>query len=213
MATTWHQDVRNRNREEFILAGQNALIEHNFTNVGLKDICERAGLSKVTFYKCFNSMDELIFAVQQKILDELSGFIEEHSSSQSSGLKSVEGYLDAWTLFLESHPDHLKYIGFFDHTYRDHYPSEELQATYRELVSDGALGRVLHNFIGQGVRDGSIRSDLKLEETSLFIIEMIISLMQRLAFRGKLLEEEHGVGMKEISRTSKAFILYYLKNN
>ncbi|WP_162515274.1 TetR/AcrR family transcriptional regulator [Paenibacillus pinistramenti] len=211
MATTWHQDVRNRNREEFILAGQNALIEHNFTNVGLKDICERANLSKVTFYKCFNSMDELIFAVQQKILGELTEFIESHSTARKSGLESIEGYLDAWILFLNTHPDHLKYIGFFDHTYRDHYPSEELQTTYRELVSDGTIGRVLHNYIDQGVRDGSIRPDLKLEETSLFIIEMIISLMQRLAFRGKLLEEEHQVGFEEIAKTSKSFVLYYLK--
>lgn len=211
MATTWHQDVRNRNREEFILAGQNALIEHNFTNVGLKDICERANLSKVTFYKCFNSIDELIFAVQQKILGEITEFIEEHASSGINGLESVEKYLDAWIMFLESHPDHLKYIGFFDHTYRDHYPNEELQETYRELVSDGAVGRVLHNFIQQGIKDGSIRSDLKLEQTSLFIIEMIISLMQRLAFRGKLLEDEHKVNFKEIAKTSKEFVLYFLR--
>lgn len=211
MATTWHQDVRNRNREEFILAGQNALIEHNFTNVGLKDICERANLSKVTFYKCFNSIDELIFAVQQKILGEITEFIEKHASSGINGLESVEKYLDAWIMFLESHPDHLKYIGFFDHTYRDHYPNEELQETYRELVSDGAVGRVLHNFIEQGIRDGSIRSDLKLEQTSLFIIEMIISLMQRLAFRGKLLEVEHKVNFNEIAKTSKDFVLYFLR--
>ncbi|MET3937675.1 AcrR family transcriptional regulator [Paenibacillus sp. PvP094] len=211
MVTTWHQDVRNRNREEFIIAGQHALIERNFTNVGLKDICERANLSKVTFYKCFNSMDELIFAVQQKILGELTEFIESHSIAKRNGLESVEGYLDAWILFLEAHPDHLKYIGFFDHTYRDHYPNEELQATYRELVSDGAMGRVLHNYIEQGVRDGSIRSDIKLEETSLFVVEMIISLMQRLAFRGKLLKEEHQVGYEEIAKTSKLIVLYYLK--
>ncbi len=211
MATTWHQDVRNRNREEFILAGQHTLIERNFTNVGLKEICERANLSKVTFYKCFNSLDELIFAVQQKILGELTVFIEQHSSSRSSGLESVEGYLDVWIQFLENHPDYLKYIGFFDHTYRDHYPNEELQATYRELVSDGTIGRVLHNYIEQGVRDGSIRPELQLQKTSLFIFEMIISLMQRLAFRGKLLQEEHGVDVRELADTSKAFVLHYLK--
>ncbi|WP_342564975.1 hypothetical protein NST84_07460 [Paenibacillus sp. FSL R7-0345] len=211
MATTWHQDVRNRNREEFILAGQHALIECNFTNVGLKDICERANLSKVTFYKCFNSLDELIFAVQQKVLGELTVFIEQNSSSRSSGLESVEGYLDVWIQFLENHPDYLKYIGFFDHTYRDHYPNEELQATYRELVSDGTIGRVLHNYIEQGVQDGSIRPELQLQKTSLFIFEMIISLMQRLAFRGKLLQEEHGVDVKELADTSKAFVLHYLK--
>ncbi|WP_438346939.1 TetR/AcrR family transcriptional regulator [Paenibacillus sp. FA6] len=69
--------MRNRNREQLILAGPNVLIERNFINVGPKDICERANLSKVTFYKCFNSMDELIFAVQQKILSEITDFIEQ----------------------------------------------------------------------------------------------------------------------------------------
>ncbi|SET22232.1 TetR/AcrR family transcriptional regulator [Paenibacillus sp. NFR01] len=211
MATTWHQDVRNRNREEFILAGQHTLIENNFTNVALKEICERANLSKVTFYKCFNSLDELIFAVQQKILGEITAYIETHAASRSSGLESVGGYLDAWIDFLDSQPDYLKYIGFFDHTYRDHYPNEELQATYREQVSDGAVGRLLYNYMEQGVRDGSIRPDLDLNESSLYIIEMIISLMQRLAFRGKLLQEEHGVNVREIAKTSKAFVLHYLQ--
>lgn len=210
-ATTWHQDVRNRNREELIAAGQSALIELNFTNVGLKEVCSRANLSKVTFYKCFNSMDELIFAVQQKIMGEMTVFIQEHSSLGKNGIESVEGYLNAWNALLESHPDHLKYVGFFDHTYRDHYPNEQLQATYRELVSGGALGKLLLNYIEQGIEDGTIRSELSVEQTVLFIFEMIISLMQRLAFRGKLLEEEHGVAANEIVKVSKEFVLNYLK--
>lgn len=211
MASTWHQDVRSRNREEFIQAGLSLLIEQNFINVGLKGVCERANLSKVTFYKCFDSMDGLIFAVQQKILGEISMFIEQHSSIRSSGIKSVEGYMDTWIMFLESHPDYLKYIGFFDHTYRDHYPSAALQESYQETVSDGAVGKVLHLYIEQGVQDGSIRSGLQLERTSLFILEMIISLMQRLAFRGKLLQEEHGSDVQELAKTSKAFVLHYLR--
>lgn len=211
MATTWHQEVRSRNRDEFIQAGQHAFVERNFTDVGLKDICERAGLSKVTFYKCFNSLDELIFAVQQKVLGELISFIEQECSRRTSGLESVEAYLDAWIRFLEQHPNDLKYIGFFDHTYRDRYPSEELEAEYRKLVSDGTVGRILIDFIDQGVKDGSIRADRQNKETALFVVEMVMSLMQRLAFRGKLLQEEQGVDVAKIAETSKHFVLHYLK--
>ncbi|ASA19739.1 TetR/AcrR family transcriptional regulator [Paenibacillus donghaensis] len=212
MATTWHQEVRNRNREEFIHAGQKIMIENNFTNVGPKEICAQANLSKVTFYKCFNSMHELIFAIQQKVFGEITDFIENYPSSRSNGLESVAGYLDAWIVFLKTTPGHLKYIGFFDHTYRENYPNEELQESYLELVKEGMLGKVLRNFIAQGIQDGSIRSEVSLEQTSSFIIEMIISLMQRLAFRGKLLEEEQGVDIEELTKTSKEFVLYYLEN-
>ncbi|MNI48993.1 hypothetical protein D3C73_1035850 [compost metagenome] len=70
---------------------------------------------------------------------------------------------------------------------------------------------MLNNFIKEGMQDGSIRDSLNLEETSLFIIEMIMSLMQRLAFRGKLLQEEHGVDVRAIAGTSRAFVLQYLQ--
>jgi AcrR family transcriptional regulator len=212
MASTWHQDVRNRNRNDLIVAGQTVFIEQNFTNVELKEVCKRANLSKVTFYKCFSSMDDLIFAIQHKVIYEMTDFIDQHTSSlKKTGLMSLEGYLDAWIDFLKTNPSHLKFIGFFDQTYRDHYPNEELQATYRELVNEGTIGKILQKSIEQGIQDGTLRSGLNMERINVFIIEIMMSLMQRLAFRGKLLEEEHGFNFEDIAETSKEFIMYYLK--
>jgi AcrR family transcriptional regulator len=211
MATTWHQEVRNRNREEFITAGQKVLLERNFINVSHKEVCERANLSKVTFYKCFTSMDELIFAIQIKVLGEITEFIMANAAKEQRGLDSVKGYLDTWIRIMETHSGHLKFIGFFDHTYKDQYPTESLRSTYTEVIKEAQFGKLLIRFVQQGVEDGSIRNDIHVEKIVLFILEMIISLMQRLASRGQLLEEEHGFSWREIAETSKEFVIGYLE--
>ncbi|PWV90596.1 TetR family transcriptional regulator [Paenibacillus cellulosilyticus] len=211
MLTDWHKDVRTRNREEFIAAGQEVLLENNFSKVGHKEVCERANLSKVTFYKCFNSMDDLIFAIQIKILGQVTEFMVQNSKEEETGLGSIRNYLDTWNNLLFTHPDYLKFIGFFDHIYSNQYPTETLKAAYHDVVVEAGFGNLLKDYIRKGVQDGSIRSDLPVELAVITILEMVISLMQRVASRGKILEEEHGSIIQDITAFSSQMIMDYLR--
>jgi AcrR family transcriptional regulator len=72
MSETWHEKVKNINREEIIAAGKELFLKHNFLNVNIKEVCALAGTSRVTFYKYFNTIDELIFEVQIDILNNMT---------------------------------------------------------------------------------------------------------------------------------------------
>ncbi|CAM4445635.1 TetR/AcrR family transcriptional regulator [Paenibacillus typhae] len=213
MEMTWHQDVRNRSREELISAGLEVLIEQNFTKVGLKEVCSRANISKVTFYKCFASIDEMIFAIQHRIMEEITEYFEERMNVETSGAELVERYLNLWVELLTEQSDKVKFIGFFDHTYSDHYPTTELQEAYSNLVHENVLGKMLYNGIARGIEDGTLRSNLDANLTTHFVFVTNISLMQKLAFRGRILEQEHGTEVEELTKTFKEVILNYVKAN
>ncbi|WNS43993.1 TetR/AcrR family transcriptional regulator [Paenibacillus sp. MMS20-IR301] len=210
MEMTWHQDVRNRSREELISAGLEVLIEQNFTKVGLKEVCSRANISKVTFYKCFASIDEMIFAIQHRIMGEITEYLEARMNLEATGAELLERYLNLWVELLSEQTDKVKFIGFFDHTYSDHYPNSELQESYNNLVQENVLGKMLNDIIERGIADGTLKSSLDANLITHFIFVTNISLMQKLAFRGRLLEQEHGAVVKELSKTFKEFILNYV---
>ena len=57
MEENWHSNISNKNREEIILAGKKVFVGSNFLNVKITDICTLAGVSRVTFYKNFNTIN------------------------------------------------------------------------------------------------------------------------------------------------------------
>ncbi len=213
MSTTWHTEMRNKNREEIIKAAQELLLEKDFAEVKMKDICALAGVSRVTFYKYFSTLDDIAFEVQMKVLDEMGDFISKQTVASGSGLEKLESLLQIWLKFAFEYPNHIKYIGFFDHYYNDHYPNEELAERYREYVAERRTGQnvAMEVYLKEGIKDGSIRPDLDLDTIGFSIFESTISLLQRLVTRGEVLKKEHDIDYKEIMETVFKMILCYVR--
>jgi|HigsolmetaGSP11D_1036233.scaffolds.fasta_scaffold01157_6 Transcriptional regulator len=208
---TWHEEVRSKNREEIILAAQQLFLEHDFHNVGIKDVCLKAGVSRVTFYKCFNSIHDLAFEVQIKVMSEMMTYIEEHYDDAGTGIQKLEKMLYVWLDFVKQYPNHMKYVGFFDHYYRDRYPNPELTEHYRTFVQQERSGMRLHDLLEQGIADGTIREDLDIRRISAVIFESMISFFQRMASIGSMVEQEHGVEQEEVARAMIDMIIRYVK--
>jgi len=211
VSTTWHMEVRNKNREEIIQAAQHLFLQLDFSDVGIKDICTRAGVSRVTFYKCFNSIDELAFEVQINVMAEMIHYIESHFDDHGTGIEKLEKILLTWLEFVTQNPSHMKYIGFFDHYYRDRNPNPELAERYREFVHNDLNRMKLADILRQGIEDGTISSELDVKQTSAMIFELTISILQRMTSIGETIKQEHGVELKDIAKTMFGMILQYVK--
>jgi AcrR family transcriptional regulator len=174
-------------------------------------VCLKAGVSRVTFYKCFNSIHDLAFEVQIKVMSEMMTYIEEHYDDAGTGIQKLEKMLYVWLDFVKQYPNHMKYVGFFDHYYRDRYPNPELTEHYRTFVQQERSGMRLHGLLEQGVADGTIREDLDIRRISAVIFESMISFFQRMASIGSMVEQEHGVEQEEVARAMIDMIIRYVK--
>ncbi|CAM3364864.1 MULTISPECIES: TetR/AcrR family transcriptional regulator [Saccharibacillus] len=88
MSETWHRQRKQHNREELIAAGRALFLKRGFAAVAVKDICEQAGVSRVTFYKHFESIDEVGFEVQMQALAQMAEQVRaagEQAAADSGG--------------------------------------------------------------------------------------------------------------------------------
>lgn len=179
MSDTWHQNVRSKNREEIIAAGRKLFLKNNFLNVNIKDVCALAGVSRVTFYKYFKSIDELIFEVQINILNHMSDFILARDNIHVSGLERLKMVLCAWIDFAKEYKDQMKFIVLFDIYYDT---SEELNCMYENFISKESDKDFLHSIINKGIEDKTFRSDLDPIKTEYYIYQTIIGVLQRMSY-------------------------------
>src|SRR5436189_34330 len=95
MSVSWHQQIKGGNKEIFINVGKHLFVNKRFYNVSLKEICDASNLSKVTFYKSFTSVDDLIFSIQEKIFSDFDCFLSKHSTAEGSGLFRLNAFLES----------------------------------------------------------------------------------------------------------------------
>lgn len=126
MSDSWHKNIKNKNREDIIAAGRELFLKNNFTNVNVKDICVLACVSRVTFYKHFKSIDELIFQVQIDVLDNMVEFITARDDVNASAIDRLKLVLGAWIDFAKEFGNQMKFMVLFDLYYDRNEKSNEM---------------------------------------------------------------------------------------
>ncbi|MBP1906916.1 AcrR family transcriptional regulator [Paenibacillus turicensis] len=186
MTESWHQGVKNKHRQQYIDAGKAFFASHGLMNVSIKDICEHAGVSRVTFYKHFESIHELIFEVQIVLLQDMFQFISTTGAQkiEPNGLQKLKTLLEAWLHYAEEHPSHIRLILMFDLHYGQNSQNEvsqELEQYFRDFIDMQKNENFLIKPIEQGIRDGSIQAGIEARTSALFIFTSMMGLLSRLS--------------------------------
>ena len=182
MNDNWHSNISNKNREEIISAGKKVFVGRNFLNVKITDICTLAGVSRVTFYKNFNNIDELIFEIQINILNNMTEFIKEKNDFTSNGREDVKEVLYAWIDFAKEHKEEMKFIVFFDLYYSSYDINEELKLKYKNFTIEDYNRSLLKYALTKGVKDKSLKKDLDTSKTGMYIYQSFMGLLQRMSY-------------------------------
>ncbi|AFG36397.1 TetR/AcrR family transcriptional regulator [Spirochaeta africana] len=197
---TLHHEQRDTNRLKLLDAAEQLFLQHGIQAVTMQQIAARAGLSRVTLYKHFSGKDELLFAVEIRILQEFhqSGELyttgaDNRSLADVSALIRLEHKLTGYLAYFRRHRHHFRFVGLFDQHYSISYPNQELEQQYRQALS-GFSNTV--QLLAQGIRDGSMRSDIDPHATSAFIGNVFIATAHRIAAREAILAREHNLDMQ-----------------
>lgn len=229
---TWHRQRKAHNREELIEAARVLFMEQDFPRVAIKDVCERAGISRVTFYKHFQSIDELAFEVQMRALERMEEWISaadvpnENEETRREGRLTQNGtvpepvlrsgaarlrrMLEAWSLYAASHQGDMRFVLLFDLHYDAYPPEPALTERYDAHIRSKKEQHFLIGALQAGTRDGSLQPDLNLRETGEFVFTAMMGLLQMLSLPGGK-RSETADATERISRRFIDMILYSLE--
>lgn len=182
MSDSWHEKVKNKNRKEIIEAGKKLFLKYNFIDVNIKDVCAEASISRVTFYKHFKSIDELVFEVQMNVLRHMVQSIRSKIDNELSGKDIIQNMLYAWINFAKKYTDEMKFIFLFDFYYGVHESNEELKLRYKDFIFEGDTSNFFNDAINKGIADKSLRADLNIMKVDCLIFQTIMGMLQRMSY-------------------------------
>ena len=78
-----------RSRQQIMSAAVKCFDEHGYSETSIADIMNKAGLGVGTFYNYFASKEELLFALLERIEDELIELAEREKNSPLSALRKI----------------------------------------------------------------------------------------------------------------------------
>ncbi|WP_150275063.1 TetR/AcrR family transcriptional regulator [Paenibacillus tepidiphilus] len=192
MTENWHQNLKNKNREDLIAAAKELCMKQSFLSVNIKEVCLLAGVSRVTFYKHFQSMDELVMEVQMELLESMTEAVQTEAETAGNGKDNLLSMLEAWTAFARQHPDYIKFILLFDLHYEAYRTKPELMERYEGFIRGNKERHFLTGAIEAGIADGSLRAGLDPLDTAQFIFTAMMGMLQKFSL-SPLAPEEPGI--------------------
>ncbi|WP_405144532.1 TetR/AcrR family transcriptional regulator [Paenibacillus sp. FSL H7-0942] len=170
----------NKHRDDLIAAGKELFLKYGLLQVKIKDVCTKAELSRVTFYKHFQSMDELLLAIQMQLIEHLTDEVSRASTKDLNGREQLTFMLNAWVVYAENHPDYIRFIQLFDINYEMYDFSPELRERYDLFNQNGKEDHFLMDALSQGVVDGSIKNPSPPLDLAQFIFTTMMGMLQRM---------------------------------
>lgn len=212
MDLKWKEQLeqhRSKRREDIIQGAQQLFVERGLSAVTLKDIVEFCGISKVTLYKYFRSLDDIIFEVQINVLTAFWREVNRHSPKGGNGFEKMLHLLEHMRAVSERHSSYVRFIAMFDAFYSENYRNAELESRYISFLRGGN-----HPFtvlLEEGIVDGSIRNDIDIQILTFTLSNVVMATMQRMIVRGKVLHLDQGVEPASVLDHMTDMVLSYLQ--
>ena len=97
---------RNKRREQIIQAAEEVIFSVGYEQAKMKDIAQKAELSKGTLYLYFDSKEELYMAIFSRGMDILRKEIGEVLTRDLSGIEMIREMGEAYIRFVREHPNY-----------------------------------------------------------------------------------------------------------
>lgn len=160
-------------RERILQAAEDMLVEYGMQS-SMARIASRAGVAAGSIYNHFESKEELVRAVYDRISDVLGGEMIEHDRPDAPPVERLERYVDAYVnLFWESPSrailfEYLSSVPLIPdrelvRAFRR--PTEHVEGIFRALAAAGVLRPGDPSMMG-GFIGGAIRNTLKWRRVS-----------------------------------------------
>lgn len=174
-------------RKDSILdAAETLFLQKGLENTSMVDIANHAGITKVTLYRYFPDRHPIAFEIAIRMLRRI--FSTSQSEGQALTIENLRQYVMAMIENFDHIKDAYRYIGMFDHTYGDRYPSTDLADWYKSEMS--AIGWGEHFFEDP-------EDVFPLRKQMIMLLNTTMSFLEKMAARGELMSTEQGFELEE----------------
>jgi len=147
------QDV-NPKYLDIVSSGQDLFWKFGIKKVSIAEICEKAEVSRATFYKYFENKEKLAIYILKSVIDEGTKEYQEIMNAEADFEIKVQKTI---IFKFERSKDFSK--EFLNDLYKGEF--KELTAYFMRVTSDNV--EMINNDYRQAQFDGHIRSDIKIE--------------------------------------------------
>ena len=183
-------------RNDIIDAAEIVFFSKGYENSSMDDVAKEAELSKGTLYLYFHSKEDLYAAIIGRGARILNSLFTEAAVKGENGLQKTKAIGEAFIKFYNEHPDYHDAM-MFDQGKLSELGCEcdnEIDAMKIKKKSN----EILINAVSEGMKDGSIKSDLDPVKIAMILWGQTMGILQLVKNKGEILEKVFGVNKQEI---------------
>ncbi len=202
------EQERITNRNAIIAAAVKLFLRDGIDKTTVAEIAGEALLSSMSVYRYFGTKQSIAVAVANHLLQE---YLEEHrrrcaetEQPSETGHDTFARIIRAYVATYEAHPEYVDFLqdmGFYSMREGLSYDLDYMQ--YGSIHVEN-IDRPARLAMSQGIRDGSIRKDIDIEQVGLTLANLLTGGVH---FRGLINEQQQ----TDIIRQTAEMIIYYTK--
>lgn len=198
-------------KTKIINAARELFLQEGIVNTDMKDIADRAGISRSTIYRYFSGTTDIIMVLAKDAVIKITNSIVIPDGYRfATGFDAFAWQLNSMIEALVHNRDDVTFIRDFDCVYRKSYPETEHTDDFIQQVTRASANGPMQKSYDTGIKDGSIRRSANPELYVLSIIQGALSIAERTLPREEKFIEEHGYG-QEMLRCYAEIVLSAIK--
>lgn len=215
MSTQIYRDQeREKNKEtsrlNIIHVSKDLFLDRGFAQTNMADIAEIAKISRKTLYRYFSSKEEIAMEIELEVFKFFVLIQEDYIKSlPGNGYFKLTSYLEKLDQMVDEHSQLIRFTGMFDYYLVDEYPNTESQKEFLSIMQK--VDQPFIEIITEGIKDGSIVSDIEISYLARTISNSVLALAQRIVTRKNHLNEEQNIDSRRILTVQRGLFLKALK--
>jgi len=203
---------KERRQKAIVDAAEEVFFLRGLEAATMDEVAERAELSKGTLYLYFQNKDDIYHAIVLRGLDVLTGLFNEAYESGHNGLDKLNAFGRAYRDFHREYPDYANALLHHEGHKIELDAKQELPFVRKCFEAGNRIFEVMQKAVAEGIRDGSLRSDLDPRLLSIILWAHTNGIMQMIESKGEFFEKIMGVKSEDILEYAERLMGCYLSH-
>lgn len=187
--------IKDIQRKNIITQAALVFKEKGMFDTVMNEIAEKAGITRRTIYRYFETKEDLAYEVMAQMMEEWNEYqTEKYNELQGYGIEKLESFLYQLVRYMEERKDFISFAGEFDFYFKGNPPRDlnsEIKEHYIAVIHNSE--DLLMKIVKEGLTDGSIHLEDDIELTVFTISNVLWAFGQRIGIMGDGLKEEFGI--------------------
>lgn len=205
--------IKEIRKNDIIDAAQEVIFSKGYNQASMDEISKHAEFSKRTVYSYFSSKEEIYFEIMVRGYNLLNEQIQNmfNENPQKTALEKIKQMGLVIYKFSTQYPNYFEAIMSYENKEEDF----DIQLSNSSRDNCYNLGEILFSYLKttleEGVKEGLIRDDIDVVNTSIYIWSSTIGLFDVLIKKKKYLENYHSRDTDTLLKNGLDMIIYSIK--